>query len=439
MARFKGGHGFMSISQIRTPRYSKMRNIFIRKEKSFFYLLFIYIFLAIYLILLPNAFGSATSESAHKPFLSSIPVLLLEPSRHFKPHGASLTLWPERSTQMGNPKKNRIEYSYLLQEDLKAPMVILIPGMGGNASSNSLLYLAEIVYRSGYSVVLIPSSTHWSFALAASASGRTGHIPEDARDMHRVIQFIKGALEEKYQIQPSQWGLLGISYGALDGAFLLNLNEGATQFNFLIMVNPPLNRSLAISKVDQYYAEGERWPKRKKDALEIHLVNRMLSVNTSINPIDTLQELERAFPLDEKELAWLLSRTFRISISHTAQIGNLLEQGEASSDFRGNMIDYLRESIYKKRFKASTEDEFIKLEGQSELMTAIANNKADTEGAKKIILFHSTNDYLSFPEGLKSLDQLPVEKHIYPYGGHLGLISDDKMIQDLEFVLSQIK
>lgn len=389
-------------------------------------------------------FASAASENPNKPFLSSIPAVLLEPSHEFNPKVSSLTLHPERSAISPFTKKNKLSYTYKIQNNTEAPMVILIPGIGGTANSNAILYLSEVVYKLGYSVITLTSSTHWSFALAASTSGRTGHLPADSSDMYQVIKAIKVIIEEKFQIHPSQWGLIGISYGTLDASFLLaqDLDQKEFKFNFLITINPPLSRSIAIEKVDQYFSIGAQWPKRKKKALELLFINRLLNVNQNINPIDTFNELEHAFPLEEQDLAWLMGDMFRRAILNTAYVGNRLENipTQSSSDaFHGTMQNYLREKLYKKYYHAKSNKDYQRLENESELSYALNKNNSESMKNKKVILFHGMNDYLSFPEGEFILDQLAVEKFVYSYGGHLGLLSDDKMIKDFQSVLLRLK
>ena len=56
-----------------------------------------------------------------------------------------------------------------------------------------------------------------------------------------------------------------------------------------------------------------------------------------------------------------------------------------------------------------------------------------------MILFHSTNDFLSFPEGQSTLEFLPIETHLYPFGGHMGLIIEPRVLKELDASLSSIK
>ena len=146
--------------------------------------------------------------------------------------------------------------------------------------------------------------------------------------------------------------------------------------------------------------------------------------------------------MTENELSWLLGSSFRDVVLNTAYVSNLLENIETSSAekaFQGDILNYLRERLYKKYYGAQTPEDYLKLEQESDLSYALAKNNSEILNTKKVILFHSTNDYLSFPENNSILDELKMEKHIYPFGGHLGMITDMTIIKDLESTLVRLK
>jgi len=391
--------------------------------------------------------ASITSEHPEKPFLSSLPVLLLTPSLEYKPEEDQLTLHPERGLFFSFLKPNGYNFSYKLQgtspDSPQAPAIFIIPGIGGVPSNKSVMYLSELAYNLGYSVITLTSSTHWSFAMAASSSGRTGHLPDDSRDLYNIIKHIKTKLEKKHHFYPSKWGILGSSYGTLDGSFLMaqDLKEKSFNFEFLFLINPPLNRSTAIAKVDDYFATGDQWPSKKKTSLKFEFLNRFNLFK--ILSIDSYETFRFVFPMEESELAWLMSKNFRDIILNSALIGNKLENIEtksANEAFNGNIIDYLRERLYKKHHKAHSPDDYFKLEQESNLTSILNQNNAEILTSKKVILFHSTNDYLSFPEGSSTLNELnKIEQHIYPFGGHLGILTDDNVIKDIQSSLVQLK
>lgn len=388
--------------------------------------------------------ASIVSEHPEKPFLSSVPVLFLAPSSDYKHKESSLTLHPERGSSIAFLKPNKFQYTYKIQPDPSAPVLIVAPGMGGEAGGNTTLYISELAYRNGYTVITLTSSTHWSFALAVSSSGRAGHLPADSKDLYQAIKVIKTRLEKKFQITPSAWSLLGTSYGALDSSFLFaqDLDEKVFQFQSLILINPPLSRSTATSKSDQYFEQGQQWTAEKQKFLQFDFFHRSQLIKLHFGSLKTYEDLESTFPMTEIELSWLLGKSFRDIVLNSAYVSNLLSNIETSSyeeAFQGSITNYIRESLYKKYYDAQTEDDYLKLEQQSSLSYALSKNNSEILNTKKVVLFHSTNDYLSFPEHHSVLDELNVEKHIYPFGGHVGMIVDDAIVKDLESTLLRLK
>lgn len=389
--------------------------------------------------------ASPTSEHPEKPFLSTIPILFLSPSQNYVTKESSLTLHPERGAFAASIfRQNKFNYNFKIQPDPQAPAIIIIPGMGGVSDEKSTLYLSELAYKNGYTIITITSTTHWSFALAASSSGRVGHLPDDSKDLYEVIKLIKSKLEKSYQISPSAWSLMGASYGALDSSFLFaqDLEDKVFQFQSVILINPPLNRTMAVMKVDQFYNQGKQWPSQKKKDLEFDFLGRLVLVNLKMIPINTYTDLRSYFPMAEEELAWLLGSTFRKVVLNSAFISNRLENIETSLNedaFQGDIVSYIRESLYKKHYGAQTPEDYLKLEQESDFMTALSKNNSEILNNKKVVLFHATNDFLSFPESDDLLNELNMEKHIYPFGGHVGMISDAAVIKDLESTLIRLK
>jgi hypothetical protein len=319
-------------------------------------------------------------------------------------------------------------------------MIFLIPGMGGISFNGPTLYLAEIAFQQGFSVITLPSTTHWTFALAASASGRTGYLPEDSKDMYQLMNVIRAALVKKYHIKPKLWGLLGYSYGSLDGAFVLqqDLHSRLYNFDFLLMINPPLNRAVAIGKLDQYFAYGDQWTPGYRRSLLGFAQGRSSEIDKGQRRINTYRLLEEAFPLEEPVLAWLMAYEIRRGLLNTAFVGDLLEdRGTHSADeaFKGSIGKYLQERVYRAKTADSASSE---MEQASELSAVLTDNVKEL-APKKIILFHSTNDYFSFPESEAMLKQAVFETHLYDFGGHMGLISDESLIRDLQLSLAKLK
>src|SRR5262249_59253963 len=102
------------------------------------------------------------------------------------------------------------------------------------------LYLASLFYRAVSHVVILPSPMNWNFALSASRSGAPGYAPEDARDLYNVMQKTLTTLRDRYDVKPTAIHFLGVSLGALEGAYLsvIDAEEGKIGIANYLLINP---------------------------------------------------------------------------------------------------------------------------------------------------------------------------------------------------------
>src|SRR5690349_16957766 len=106
------------------------------------------------------------------------------------------------------------------QHDHPAPLLFILPGVGASPFFGAAPYLASFFYRENFHVVILPSPMSWNFALSASRTGAPGYIPEDARDLYGVLQRTLVTLKERYDLRITTIDFMGLSLGALEGAFL---------------------------------------------------------------------------------------------------------------------------------------------------------------------------------------------------------------------------
>lgn len=391
------------------------------------------------------AWASSLMDHPERPFLSSVPALFLT-APQFSPHTETLNRFPARRLKIsGLNGYQDLRYTFRLQSNKQAPVVFLIPGVGGTAETNTNLFLAELAYREGFAVITLPSTTHWSFALAGSTSGRPGHLPDDAKDLYQVMAMIKKNLEKNHGLQASKWGLVGYSYGGLDASFILDHDSRNKFFNFsfAVLISPPLERSVAIQKIDRYFAMGANWPENYKQQLNSFAQGRLVEISKGGRSINSFEALEAAFPLKEAALAWLLANEFRRGILNSAHVGNLIENKSGSTinkAFVGSIGDYLNQTVQaQKNASSESAEPMANLAKASELKTVLNKNSSSLLRGRQVVIFHSRNDYTSFPEGESFLNTLPIQKHIYDFGGHLGFLSDRQVLSDLRAVLNQLK
>ncbi len=380
-------------------------------------------------------------EIQKRSFLQSIPGLFVHPTEGVEFLEDKLTLYPERSKLPQVGELNEIVYRYKLQDNPNAPLVFISPGTGGTASSPTTLFVAEQVASQGFSVVTLPSTTHMSFALAASYKGRVGYLPYDGRDLYRLISVIRNKLMRKQDINPRAYGLVGYSYGGLDVAFLA-LEDQVNQFfkfKFVTMINPPLDREKAIQKVDSYVAYAKEFPREKQASLLSFVTGRFLDVTNGNRPFVTPMDWQSAFPLKEEALAWIMGKGFRDSLLDSAFVGDIIN-GENYNKYMTmptTIEEYINQKVLSpiaQRRHSTVSD----LHRESQVLWAVQKIKERSQKTNllpRFYLFHSSNDFLTFPEGQQIWSSVPFSKRIYESGGHMGDLALPEFLKNFRSTL----
>ena len=65
-----------------------------------------------------------------------------------------------------------------------ANVVYIVPGLGGHRLAQASLALAELVFRNGFSAVVVSSPFNSEFMEHASTAALPAYLPVDGRDLH---------------------------------------------------------------------------------------------------------------------------------------------------------------------------------------------------------------------------------------------------------------
>jgi hypothetical protein len=129
-----------------------------------------------------------------------------------------------------------------------APLVFIIAGTGGNATSKTTTTLTRVLYASGYHVLAVPSPTHADFMVNASSTGVPGRLQQDARDLYRAMKLAYDDVRDDIDITGTR--LTGYSLGGWHAAFVAYLDAEYDDFGFerVLLLNPPVSlyRSMTI-------------------------------------------------------------------------------------------------------------------------------------------------------------------------------------------------
>src|SRR3990167_1288280 len=131
-----------------------------------------------------------------------------------------------------------------------APLIFIIAGTGAHYASSTPEYLKKLFYGAGYHVVQLSSPTSYDFMTSASRFATPGITREDADDLYRTMQAVRA---QHPRLKVSEYHLTGYSLGALQAAFVSELDETRRSFNFkrVLLLNPPVNLYTSISNLDR--------------------------------------------------------------------------------------------------------------------------------------------------------------------------------------------
>lgn len=163
----------------------------------------------------------------------------------------SLRLRPEREFTLPDsfwPVK-RLRYR-LARQSGPAPLVFIISGTGAHYSNGKTESLKRLFYGAGYHVVQLSSPASFDFMAAASRYATPGLSSDDAQDLYWVMQAIRA---QHPRLPITEFHLTGYSLGALNAAFVSQLDETRRSFNFkkVLLINPPVNLYTSVSNLDK--------------------------------------------------------------------------------------------------------------------------------------------------------------------------------------------
>ncbi|MBD3876107.1 serine/threonine protein kinase [Pseudomonas kunmingensis] len=163
----------------------------------------------------------------------------------------NLRLRPEREITLPDnfwPVK-KLRYR-LARQSGPAPLMFILSGTGARYSAGKTEALKRLFYGAGYHVVQLSSPTSYDFMSAASRYATPGISSDDAKDLYRVMQAVRA---QHHKLPVTEYHLTGYSLGALNAAFVSQLDETRRSFNFkrVLLLNPPVNLYTSVSNLDK--------------------------------------------------------------------------------------------------------------------------------------------------------------------------------------------
>jgi ABC-type transporter lipoprotein component MlaA/pimeloyl-ACP methyl ester carboxylesterase len=322
----------------------------------------------------------------------------------------------------------KLKFTYWLQPG-SANVVYIVPGLGSHRLAEASIALAELVYKNGFSAVVISSPFNSEFMEHASTVDLPAYLPADGHDLHVALTDIDHHLHELYPRRLGNKALLGYSMGAFETLYIAATapTNHLLQFDRYVAINTPVRIAQGISKLDEFYRAPLEWPvsERSNDLENTFLKVAALS-RGNLTPRTSL-------PFSAIESKFLIGLTFRLDLRdmiYSSQRRN--NQGV----LQHRIDDWRRYPIYQEILQYSFQDYFQKFVIPYYQHHGLASDTAETlQKAGDLRTYNSglranpdirvivnENDFLLTDDDLMWLRDTfgPKQLTVFKRGGHLG-------------------
>ena len=356
----------------------------------------------------------------------------------------------------------KLKFTFWLQPGA-ANVVYIVPGLGGHRLAEPSLALAELVYKNGFSAVLVSSPFNFEFMEHASTAALPAYLPVDGRDLDVALTEIDRRLHKLYPDRLGNKALLGYSMGAFQSLFIaatgptnrydivtaaqvLRFPEGKQgvkevriapvtnqvpliRFDRYVAISPPVRLMHGVSRLDEFYRAPLDWPDTNRtDNIENTFLKVAALSQGTLTP-------QTSLPFDAIESKFIIGLAFRLTLR---DIIFSSQQRNNQGVLHHPISNWRRDPAYQEILQYSYQDYFDKfaipyyathgvasaevLEKADDLRTYDAGLRANSD----IRIIVNQNDFLLTDEDLNwfhatfATNQLTV----FPQGGHLGNLAN---------------
>jgi len=205
-----------------------------------------------------------------------------------------------------------LPYDLWLQRD-EAPLVFVLPGLGGHREASSTVGLAELAFNHGYSVVTISNAMNWEFMEYASSVALPGYAPIDANDVHVALDTIWSDVQDRYPGRTRGRSLMGMSLGAFHTLYIAAAAEDPDNelidFDRYVAINPPVRLGYGLEQLDDFYDVPLSMPDDQRQ----EFVESTLYKAIDLYKKGDLQE-GNLLPFTDQQAEFLIGFAFRITL-----------------------------------------------------------------------------------------------------------------------------
>ena len=339
----------------------------------------------------------------------------------------------------------------LAQQNGEAPLIFIIAGTGMPYSGSTADYLKKLFYGAGYHVVQLSSPTSYDFMTAASRSATPGLTSEDADDLYRAMQAVRA---QHPRLQVSAFHLTGYSLGALQAAFVSQLDETRRSFNFkrVLLLNPPVNLYTSINNLDRLMQTRVEGIDDTTTFYEMVLakLTRYFQEKGYVDLNEAmLYDFQRSKEqLSDEQMAMLIGAVFRFAAADIAFTSDLINRRGLITPARYPINDSTSLTPFFRRALQCNFDCYIteqlipmwraRLNGGSisQMINQVSLYAVEDylKNSSKIAVMHNADDLILGPGDLGFLRRTLGDRlTVYPFGGHCGnlnyRVNSDAMLE----------
>ena len=360
---------------------------------------------------------------------------------------------PEAS-QMRHRRKLELRYYPAPQPTNK--VLLIVGGIGSDSSSIFSKFYGQKAQAAGYHALAFPNTLTSDFIYSSSSHGLIGDTKTDAADLHRAIIAAVNKLKEM-GVRAPEIKLLGYSHGALLAAAVDKLNSDlqeqglqTTQFQFVLMVNPPVDLLYGLRNVDDRAAAAKKIP-------FVHLMDLGLRFQKFVSMQQKTPTTSETFHTFAKQLRYASREAYAI-IGYVMQrsLGPAIYASQRVNDLgilptvtlpkndpfrryeeraiRDQANSYSFESYFNVFFGTRFQRDHVSIDlvdmNQRASLTAYESH---LRKSKNIYLLHNSDDLLLRPEDTRWLANVfRGRARFFPRGGHMGNIWFSRNIEFFE-------
>ncbi|MDD5462259.1 MAG: alpha/beta hydrolase [Methylococcales bacterium] len=331
--------------------------------------------------------------------------------------------------------KGTLRYRFYQQKGPgPAPLIFIIPGLGGSAYSGTARFLAEWFSGNGFHVLILPSPFNWNFTLAASNSGYPGHTQEDTQDLYSVMQRVLDDIKIHCQAKIGKIGMLGLSDGGLYTAYIskTDLEKKRIGIDTYLLVNPPVDLFEAARKIYQMASIGKNYDDNEKDYIQAYAFGVASQVqDNDINSPDYFANWNRRLQLEDQQIKFLIGKSLDDEVGDAIYVVDLANNASIlrtpiSWAYRSGRLEearsyglmrYVETFLIPRLRRAGKPIDLKALDFQNSIRAI----RPVLENNQSVFLMHNLDDVLISREDIAYLEKIFGDRAIiYPHGGHLG-------------------